>query len=203
MPTRWCPAERNGAEGWPTVCRWTATGHRRPPAGLLPDHGHRHPCRWACRKGKTDNQILGVVQVAAASAPARGGAGVQGHQHAHQGASAGLAGRGLLQRQDPGRRRPALHRRAAAAADFWERNGHGWSWQRATITYYRVSGPLAQNAGQPVRLLRGNPGEPAARQGDRRSPARACAATLRDCTHPSKRLGCDRATESRTSRSTC
>ena len=73
-------------------------------------------CRPGLPQGKADNQILGVVQGAArAAAEARRGAGVQGHQHAHQGARARPARRGLLQRQDARRRRPALHRRAAAA----------------------------------------------------------------------------------------
>ncbi|KAF5293036.1 hypothetical protein FQA39_LY19379 [Lamprigera yunnana] len=50
--------------------------------------------------------------------PGRGGAGVQGHQHARQGACAGPGCRGLPERQDAGRRRHAVHRHAAAAAGF-------------------------------------------------------------------------------------
>ena len=67
-------------------------------------------------QGKADNQILGVVKALVEQQPAaRRRAGVQGHQHAHQGACPRPAGGRLLQRQDARRRRPALHRHAAAA----------------------------------------------------------------------------------------
>ncbi len=63
---------------------------------------------------KGDNQILGVVMHLQQQVPqAPGHPGVQGHQHAHQGARPGPAGGGLLQRQGAGGHRPALHRHAA------------------------------------------------------------------------------------------
>jgi PhoH-like ATPase len=79
-------------------------------------------------QGKADNQILGVVQALRREPPGpRSGAGVQRHQHAHQGAGARFGGRGLLQRQDAGRRRPALHRRDGAAGRLlgppWQDDG--------------------------------------------------------------------------------
>jgi PhoH-like ATPase len=47
-------------------------------------------------QGKADNQILGVVQALREQhAPREGGAGVQGHQHARQGARARPGDRGL------------------------------------------------------------------------------------------------------------
>jgi PhoH-like ATPase len=102
-------------------------------------------CRRSLPSGKADNQILGGGECTCRSAPqAAGDPGVQGHQHAHQGARAGARRRGLLQRQGAGGHRPALHRRARSCrrtsgtptARTWSpgsRNGH---------TYYRVRGPL-------------------------------------------------------------
>ena len=52
---------------------------------------------------------------ARATTRARRRAGVERHQHAHQGARSGPARRGLRERQDARRLRPAVHRRAAAA----------------------------------------------------------------------------------------
>ena len=53
--------------------------------------------------------------------------GVQGHQHADQGARAGPARRGLLQRQGARGHRPPLHRHAGAAGGLLgpPRQGHG------------------------------------------------------------------------------
>ncbi len=78
--------------------------------------------------GKADNQILAVVMHLAAPAPqAQRHPGVEGHQHAHQGARAGHRRRGLLQRQGARGHRPPLQRDARAAGGFLgpARQGHG------------------------------------------------------------------------------
>jgi PhoH-like ATPase len=70
--------------------------HHRPPRSrrqaVLPDQPLDIKLPMSLPQGKADNQILGVVQACATAArPARGGAGVQGHQHARQGRALGLA----------------------------------------------------------------------------------------------------------------
>jgi glycine cleavage system transcriptional repressor len=85
-----------------------------------------------------DNAILGADAGAAARASRRARhAGVEGHQPAHQGRDPRRARRGLLQRPDDRGRRPAVHRRAGAAADFWERTARTCSRGRKARTFYR------------------------------------------------------------------
>ena len=78
--------------------------------------------------GKADNQILAVVMHLTRQSPeAQRDPGVEGHQHAHQGARARHRGRGLLQRQGARGHRPPLLRRARAARRLLgpARQGHG------------------------------------------------------------------------------
>ena len=96
-----------------------ATGHREAAGRLffqteLLDVGAA--ARAAAGQGRQPDprRRQGAVR-AAARAAAQRRAGVERHQHAHQGACVGTARRGLLQRQDARRRRPAVHRCAAAA----------------------------------------------------------------------------------------
>ena len=163
-------AQRAMPPAWPTACRWP----HRPPRGrrqaVLPDHaGRRQPAgRPAAGQGRQPDPGRGAG-AARAAARARGGAGVQGHQHAHQGARAGPAGRGLLQRQDARRRRPALHRRAAAAGRLLgaPRQDHGElaAGRPHLLPHQRPAGAGA--ADQPVRLPRGAGRRAAVRQGHR------------------------------------
>ena len=100
-------------------------------------------CRWCatCRSKR---------------AAARGGAGVEGHQHAHQGARARPRRRGLLQRQGAGGRRPPLHRRARAAGGLLEhaRPRHGVVEEGRPHLLPRARPAGAEAARQRVRLRR-------------------------------------------------
>ena len=139
-------------------------------------------------------------------AAARGGAGVERHQHAHQGARAGPAGRGLLQRQGARGRRPPLHRRAPAAARLLElaRQGHGVVEEGRPHLLPRARAAGAEAARQRVRLRRvGRAPAVRAGQGGGRTASRC---SRRCATTPTPRTRCGaspRATASRTSRSTC
>jgi PhoH-like ATPase len=62
------------------------------------------------------------------------GAGVERHQHAHQGARAGPAGRRLLQRPRAGRYRPAVLGHRALPDDFWNKHGKDLESGRRTRT---------------------------------------------------------------------
>ena len=136
-------------------------GQDRPPRSrrqaVLPDHaaGRQAARRPAAGQGRQPDPGRGA-EPARAAARARRGAGVQGHQHARQGARAGPAGRGLLQRQDAGRRRPALHRRAAAAGRLlgapWQDHGELAAGRPHLLPHQRAAGAGA--ADQPVRLPR-------------------------------------------------
>ncbi len=116
---RRCHGRHPAVQDRPQGCRRQA---------VLPDHAARHQAarRPAAGQGRQPDPGRGA-RAARAAAGARRGAGVQGHQHARQGACAGPAGRGLLQRQDARRRRPALHRRAGAAGRLlgapWQDHG--------------------------------------------------------------------------------
>ena len=78
--------------------------------------------------GKADNQILAVVMHLAQLHPKRNvDPGVEGHQHADQGARARHGRRGLLQRQGARGHRAPLQRHARAAGGLLgpARQGHG------------------------------------------------------------------------------
>jgi hypothetical protein len=166
-----------------------STGGARPAAGIpLAKTGHREAGgklffqtmlldvqaarRPAAGQGRQPDPGRGA-EPARAAPGARGGAGVQGHQHARQGARAGPAGRGLLQRQDAGRRRPALHRRAAAAGRLlgapWQDHGELAAGRPHLLPHQRAAGAGADD--QPVRLPRG-PGAAPLYARSPRSPAR-------------------------------
>ena len=143
------------------------SGHRagedRPPRGrrqaVLPDHAARRQAarRAAAGQGRQPDPRRRAGACASSTPAARGGAGVQGHQHARQGARAGPGGRGLLQRQDARRRRPALHRRAAAAGRLLgaprQDDGELAAGRPHLLPHQRPAGAGA--ADQPVRLPRG------------------------------------------------
>ncbi len=99
--------------------------HHRPPRGrrpaVLPDrparlHAADQPAPGQGRQpdpGRGAGAARPVRQGPAGQAEAGSGAGVEGHQHARQGARPGPGRRRLPERQDAGRRRPALRRLAA------------------------------------------------------------------------------------------
>ena len=162
--------------------------------------------------GKADNQILGSrARAAEQHAGARRRAGVERHQHAHQGARAGSAGRGILQRPGAGRHRPAVLRHLQLPDDFWDKHGKGMeSWQENArqrlylLPIDRAGG--AVDAGQPVRLSRAEERRGGVlRPSSRRSTARP-RSLPRCATTPTRRTmsgASPRAIASRTSRSTC
>ena len=172
-------------------------------------------CRSRSPHGQADNQILAVAQPPAARNAAKDGKapgdpGVEGHQHAHQGARAGARRRGLLQRQGAGGHRPPLHRRAQAAHRFLGQHGKDMeSWKKDGHTFYRVTRPAgAAAAAERVRVWSRRVRRAAAlrarcassRRPQDRGAARRCATTR---TRKNSVWGITRATASRTSRSTC
>ena len=121
-------------------------------------------------QGKADNQILGVVQALREQQPERDVVLVSKDINMRIKARAlGPARRGLLQRQDAGRRRPALHRRAAAAGRLLgparQDDGELAAGRPHLLPHQRADGAGA--AGQPVRLPRGAGRGAAVRQGHR------------------------------------
>ena len=84
--TRSSPADRTSRTGLPLKTQGRPGGEGAPvPA----DRGDQRRAAGTLASGKTDNQILAVVRfLQETRAAARGGAGVEGHQHAHQGARA-------------------------------------------------------------------------------------------------------------------
>jgi hypothetical protein len=115
-------------------------------------------------------------------------------------------GRGLFQRQG-NKRTPISSAAACASTDGFlgpPRQGME-SWQQGGLTYYRVTGPLSEPAGQRISLpRRQGPGETPLCD-VRRSPAnRALLQTLKDYTRRRTMCGASsRAIASRISRSTC
>jgi len=103
-----------------------STGHRDARGKLMfQTEPLNYTLPTSLPQGKADNQILGVVEAAApALRPSRSGAGVQRHQHARQGACLGPGHRRLPERQDSGRRRPAVFRLACPALGLL---GHPWT----------------------------------------------------------------------------
>ena len=101
--------------------RRPAAQPHRPPRGrrqaLLPDQpGRRRACRPGCRRARPTTRSSASCRRCASSSKARDVVLVSKDINMRIKARAlGPAGRGLLQRQDARRRRPALHRRAAAA----------------------------------------------------------------------------------------
>jgi len=113
------------------------------------------PRRLAAGQGRQPDP--GCREGAARAAPgAQRGAGVQGHQHARQGARARAAGRGLPERQDARRRRPALHRLAAAAGRLlgapWQDHGELEPGRPYLLPHRGAAGTCTDD--QPVRLPR-------------------------------------------------
>ena len=140
--------------------------HARPAASCSSrPRCSRSSCRPACRRARPTTRSWASCRACASSnsPEPRRGAGVQGHQHARQGARAGPGGRGLLQRQDAGRRRPAVHRRAAAAGRLLgaprQDDGELAAGRPHLLPHQRAAGAGA--ADQPVRLPR-DPGRGAA-----------------------------------------
>jgi len=55
----------------------------------------------------------------------------------------GLPAEDYFNDKNPRRRRPALHRHAPAAVDFWDKHAKTVeSWQQGGLTYYRISGQV-------------------------------------------------------------
>ena len=195
----------------PTSPSGLQAGHHRPPRGrrqaVLPDRScSTTQLPTGLPQGKADNQILGVVQALreAARARPRSGAGVQGHQHARQGARAGPGHRRLPERQDARRLRPAVFRLAGPAGRLLDQHGKTVeSWQSGQHTFYRISGPIVPSLLINQFVYFESPGEPSlyARVTEIRAKT-AVLKTLKDYGAPEERgLGRrPRATASRTSR---
>ena len=136
--------------------------HHRPPRSrrqpVLPDPGAGQPpaAQPAAGQGRQPDPGRRAGPARAVRA-ARGGAGVQGHQHARQGARAGPGDRRLPERQDAGRPRPDVLRRAGAAGRLLgqARQDRGELAERPAHLLPDHRPDRAQPADQPVRVLRG------------------------------------------------
>ena len=129
-----------------------ATTARRPPSGRLffQTRDLAAACPQRCPAWRADNVILGQTLALQKRAAARArGAGVQGHQPAHQGRDRRRARRGLLQRPHHRGRRPAVHRHRArcrrisgssTASDMR-------SWKEGDRTWYELHGPGGRATG--------------------------------------------------------
>ncbi len=165
-----------------------ASAVARQRQGGQPDPGGRHAPR-------------------AAAPAARRRAGVEGHQHAHQGAGARARRRGLLQRQGPrGHRAPLLGDGGAARRLRGEaRQGHRVvaAGRPHALPDHRPARALDPH--QRVRLPRaaGRGAVPRDRQGDPRQARRCCRRSRTTRTRRTTSGASPRATASRTSRSTC
>ena len=143
---RW-PRQPDGASTSATGMRLAATGHREAGGKLFFQTSLLDVTLPASLpQGKADNQILGVVQALREQQQApRDVVLVSKDINMRVKARAlGLPGRRLPERQDAGRRRPAVHRRAcrcrrtsgtamARPMESWQQGGH---------TFYRISGPV-------------------------------------------------------------
>ena len=143
----------------------------------------------------------------AAPSQAQGHPGVQGHQHAHQGARAGDGRRGLLQRQGARGHRAALlgHARAAGRLLGQARQGHGVvaAGRPHVLPADRPARAVAPAERVPLPREEGRGAVLRDRQGSPRARRRCCR---RSRTTRTRRTTCGaspRATASRTSRSTC
>ncbi len=124
---------------------------------VLPDHAARGQAARGPAAGQGRQPDPRRRQVAAGATPQpRHRAGVERHQHARQGTRTGPAGRGLPERQDARRRRPALHRPAAAAGRLlgapWQDHGKLEPGRPHLLSHRRPAGAGADD--QPVRLSR-------------------------------------------------
>ncbi|CAA9394973.1 MAG: Predicted ATPase related to phosphate starvation-inducible protein PhoH, partial [uncultured Ramlibacter sp.] len=136
--------------------------HHRPHGSrrlaVLPDAvaGQPPAQQPAARQGRQPDPGRGAGAARPACA-ARGGAGVQGHQHAGQGPGAGPGDRGLPQRQDAGRPGADVLRRHGAAAGLLDqaRQDRGELAERAPHLLPGDRPGGAQPDDQPVRVLRG------------------------------------------------
>ena len=135
-----------------------APSGKRPPSGtaVLPDQAAAgRPAEHPARPRRRQRDPGADAGAAAAEPGGARHAGVEGHQPAHQGRDPRRARRGLLQRQDHRRRRPALHRRRTAAGQFL---GQGRAQARVLARERRPHVlPGARQAGgqlgaEPVRL---------------------------------------------------
>jgi PhoH-like ATPase len=142
-----------------------ATGHREAGGKLFFQTSRwATPCRPACRRARPTTRSSAWSRRCVSSNSrqgARSGAGVEGHQHARQGARAGPGHRRLPERQDPGRRRPAVRRLAACPPISGPRHGKTVeSWQQGVHTFYRVSGPVVPSLLINQFVYFESPGEP-------------------------------------------
>ena len=146
--------------------RLDTTGHtRRRRQAVLPDRGDgflvaEQPAAGQGRQPDPRRGACAARPVFAGpprASEAGSGAGVEGHQHARQGARAGPGRRRLPERQDAGRRRPALFRLARAAARFLDAPEQDRrklaERQHDLLPDHRPD--RAQPLHQPVRVLRG------------------------------------------------
>ncbi len=159
----------------------------------------------AGRQGRQPDPRPSCAATAGAAHPSRGRAGVEGHQHAHQGACAGPAGRGLLQRPGPRRHRPAVlpasrscrptsGTRTARAS----RAGSRTARRRCTASRVRSCRAAGQRVRLPRRRRRG--AVLRAGQGDQRQDRRAARRCATTATRRTASGASPPATASRTSR---
>ena len=177
----------------------------RPPGRLfLQTHSVNVEIPESVASQKADNVILGVALLPQAEVPeARGRAGVQGHQHAHQGA----CDRDRRPRTTSTTRSSRTPTSSTPACmqlpeDFWDKHGKDVeSWQEHGRTLYRVQGPAgARDAREPVRLPRGRPALPRDRDARRAARPRCCRRSRTTRTTRTTSGASRRATASRTSR---
>jgi PhoH-like ATPase len=170
--TRW-PVHQ-GPTSTRRASRWTPPATARPAASCssrptLLDYS----CPPACPRARPTTRSWAWWRPARTAHPARGGAGVQGHQHARQGARAG-PGAEDYQNDKTLEDGDLLYTGVLPLpADFWERHGKTMeSWQQGGHTFYRISGPMV-----PVLLINQfvyfeAPGEPSCMPASPRSAAR-------------------------------
>ena len=164
-----------GSEGIAKAFRSTRSRAARRPAGCSCRPKRSRPqLPPSLAHGKADNQIIAVVMhLTRQSTEAQRDPGVEGHQHADQGARARPRRRGLLQRQGArGHRAPLLGRaRAAGRLLGPPRQGHGVVAAgrphvlppdrpaRPVAARERVPVPGAAGRGAVLRDRQGDPGQ--------------------------------------------
>ena len=192
-------------------------GHSaRPPSPAAPRPGRLYlqteaittvlPASLA--NGKADNQIIAVVMHLQQHAPeAQRDPGVEGHQHADQGARARDRRRGLLQRQGAGGHRAPLQRDARAARGLLgpPRQGDGVvaAGRPHVLPGHRTA--RARRCWSTSSSTRRSPARRRSTRWSRRSPGapRCCRRSRTTRTRRTTSGASPRAIASRTSRSTC
>ena len=177
---------------------------RRRARAALPADARRHggdPRLGRLAEGRQRDPRRGhAPQAAPPEAPGR--AGVQGHQHAHQGACDRARGRGLLQRQGARGHRPPLHRHAGAARGLLgpARQGRRELAGARPHALPREGAAVPVPPREPVRLPRGRPALLRHREGREGASRARCRRSRTTRTTRTTSGASPRGTASRTSR---